>query len=405
MDKYRYGLRKHKRSNQTTPSVEEMTRHLLRRIRLSLAMCLTACVTAMVGCSDNVSAPTPSAAVRSAQSKTDATEYEVTDLGSFGIGATISFAIDKQGTVLGRYTRADGAFRSFRRTEKDGYEDLGDFEGRAFQILNTNDRGLLNGNVSVGPGVQRAVAWVPKEGFTYLDGTNTGSTLGSNDRGAIAGTRTEIGKSSAFVWTEEAGVQLIPVLIAGRTIVNSTGADLNNDGTFAGTVVSRPVGGGPTFNRAFVYDATGATTLIPPLGPTNVGVTSISDEGLVVGASETRAPLPGERRASPLASSPGDVPVHAWKWSQSLGLVDLGTLGGKHSVAWDSDKDGNVYGWSSDAANRRHAVKWSIDGSVVDLGSLGGDTFIGGLNKHGVLTGWSVAPDGVAHAALFEPNK
>ena len=109
MDKYRYGLRKHKRSNQTTPSVEEMTRHLLRRMRLSLAICLTACVTAMVGCSDSVNAPTQSAAVRSEQSKTDATEYEVTDLGSFGIGATISLAIDKQGTVLGRSSAGIGA--------------------------------------------------------------------------------------------------------------------------------------------------------------------------------------------------------------------------------------------------------------------------------------------------------
>lgn len=369
---------------------------------VGLLLCI--CAVAMVACSDTVGAPTEVSMVRPSQSTTRATTYNMTDLGSFGIGSTTSFAIDKHGTILGRYTRANGSPGSFRHTDKDGYEDLGDFEGRAFLILNTNDHGMLNGSVFMGPGVQRAVAWLPKDGFVYLDGANSGGTLGSNDRGAIAGTRTGPGTSAAFAWSEESGVELIPVLIPGRTVASSGGSDLNNGGVFAGTVVSRPDAGGPSTNRAFVWDAVNGTTLIPPLGPANVGVTSISDEGLVTGASETRAPLFGERRSSPLAANPGDVPVHAWKWSSALGLVDLGTLGGKHSVAWASDRDGNVYGWASDAANVQHAVKWFADGSIIDLGSLGGNTVVGGLNKHGVVTGWSIAPDGKAHAVLFKPT-
>lgn len=363
------------------------------------------CAVVTVACSDSVGAPTEVSMVRPAHSTTTATAYDVTDLGFFGIGLTSSFAIDKHGTILGRYTRANGALGSFRYTGKDGYEDLGDFEGRPFLILNTNDHGMLNGSVLVGPGVQRAVAWLPQGGFVYLDGTNSGSSLGSNDRGAVAGTRTGTGALAAFAWSEESGVELIPVLIPGRTVVNSGGSDLNNEGVFVGTVVSRPDGGGLLTNRAFVWDAVSGTTLIPPLGPANVGVTSISDEGLVTGASETRTPLFGERRSSPLASSPGDVPVHAWKWSRALGLVDLGTLGGKHSVAWASDRDGNVYGWASDAANVQHAVKWFADGAIIDLGSLGGNTVVGGLNKHGEVAGWSIAPDGKAHAVLFTPRK
>lgn len=362
------------------------------------------CAMAILACSDRMGAPTEVSLAGPSLSRTDATAYSVTDLGTFGIGPTISFAIDKHGTVLGRFTRAGGTPGSFRRTDKDGYEDLGSFEGRPFLILNTNDHGLLNGSVVVGPGVQRAVAWLPRGGFVYLDGNNSGGTLGSNDRGAVAGTRTGPGTSAAFVWTEKSGVELIPVLIPGRTVLRSGGSDLNNRGVFAGTVASRPDdASGPITNRAFVWDAATGTSVIPPLGPANVGVTSISDEGLVTGASETRMAAFGELRPGPLASSPGDVPVHAWKWSSALGLVDLGTLGGQHSVAWDSDKDGNVYGWASDAANVQHAVKWLADGGIVDLGSLGGNTVIGGLNKHGLVTGWSIAPDGKAHAVLFKP--
>lgn len=126
-------------------------------------------------------------------------------------------------------------------------------------------------------------------------------------------------------------------------------------------------------------------TIIPPLGQANVGVTHVSDEGLVVGASEMRRPLPGDIQGAPLRANPGTIPVHAWKWSAAGGLVDLGTLGGDHGVTWNADRDGNVYGWASDAAGMQHAVKWPSGGGVIDLGGLGGNTVPGGLNKHGVV--------------------
>lgn len=378
-----------------------MTSHTPSRILLALSAGLLG----TMACSDTTLAPARPSLVPASLSKTDARAYDIIDLGTFGIGPTIALAIDKHETVLGRYTRADGAPRSFKWTEEHGFADLGEFEGHAFLVLNTNDHGLLNGSIFAGPGVQRAVAWLPGEGFVYLDGTNTGGTLGSNDRGAIAGTRTGIGTSAAFIWTQDAGVQLVPLAVDGRSIRASSGGDVNDDGAVAGTLTLRSITAGPNENRGYVWHATGGTTLIPPLGPAAVGVTFISEEGMVLGASETRLPLPGERRASPLASSPGDVPVHAWKWSADLGLVDLGTLGGKHSVAWHADRDGNVYGWASDATSVRHAVKWAIDGTVVDLGTLGGSTVIGGLNKHGVLTGWSAPATGPAHAVLFIPKK
>jgi probable HAF family extracellular repeat protein len=184
--------------------------------------------------------------------------------------------------------------------------------------------------------------------------------------------------------------------------MRSGASDLNNSGTVAGQVSY--IIGGVMHARAFTWDEATGTTLIPPLGPGNVGVTYVSDEGLVLGASEMRQPLPGETRVNPLASTPGTIPVHAWKWSAAGGLVDLGTLGGDHSVAWNADRAGNVYGWASDAAGAQHAVKWTADGGIVDLGGLGGNTLTGGLNKHGVVAGWSTVA-GQAHAVIFAPRK
>lgn len=332
----------------------------------------------------------------------DAQQYDVRDLGTFGGLPTIALDIDKHGTVFGRYGTGTSQ-RSYRWTEPGGYEDLGEIDGAAFQILTANDHGLLNGSVFTSSG-QRGAAWVPRRGFVLVDPQFTGGTLGSNDHGVVAGTRNEPGGvTRAFLWSERGGLSFVPVTVENASSLRSGAADVNNAGVVAGRVAF--VQGGAVQFRAYVWSEAAGTTLIPPLGPSDVGVTYVSDEGLVLGASEMRRPMPGEPRANPIASSPGTIPVHAWKWSAAGGLVDLGTLGGDHSGAWNADRDGNVYGWASDAAGVQHAVKWTADGGIVDLGGLGGNSVTGGLNKHGVVAGWSTAADGVAHAVVFTPRK
>lgn len=332
----------------------------------------------------------------------DATQYDVRDLGTFGGNPTIGLDMDKHGTVFGRYGTGLGQ-RSFRWTEAGGYEDLGEIDGAAFQFLTANDHGLLNGSVFT-PAGQRGAAWVPRTGFVLLDPAFPGSTFGNNDHGVVAGTRNEGGGlTRAYLWSENDGLWFVPVVVEGASSQRSGAADVNNFGVVAGQVAFVDATG--IQRRAFVWDEVTGTTLIPPLGPWDVGVTFISDDGLVVGASHTRRPVPGEPSTTPLASNPGTIPVHAWKWSADGGLVNLGTLGGDHSVPWNADRDGNVYGWASDAAGVQHAVKWTADGAIVDLGGLGGNTLTGGLNKHGIVAGWSMAADGVAHAVVFTPAK
>lgn len=335
------------------------------------------------------------------QTRYDAQQYEVRDLGTFGGLPTIGLDIDKHGTVFGRYGTGPSQ-RSFRWTEAAGHEDLGEIGGAAFQFLTTNDHGLLNGSVFT-PSGQRGAALVPGTGFVLLDPAFPGSTLGSNDRGVVAGTRNEGGVTRAYLWSMKDGLSFVPVAVDGASSLRSSAADVNNFGVVAGTLAFIDAAG--IQRRAFVWDEVTGTTLVPPLGPGDVGVTYVSDQGLVVGASHTRRPLPGEPSTTPIGSNPGTIPVHAWKWSTEGGLVDLGTLGGNHSVAWNADRDGNVFGWASDAAGVQHAVKWTADGGIVDLGTLDGNAVTGGLNKHGVVVGWSSGADGIAHAVLFTPVK
>ena len=362
---------------------------------------LLAAAVSVAGCTETAFEPARQpAGLRPTQY--DAQQYEIRDLGTFGGLPTIALDIDKHGAVFGRYGTGTSQ-RSYRWTEAGGYEDLGAIDGAAFQILTANDHGLLNGSIFSAVG-QRAAAWLPHSGFVLLDPAFPGNTLGSNDRGDVAGTRFEsAGASRAFLWSEQDGLRLVPVHVEGGVVVRTTAADVNDFGVVAGTVTYSIAG--INRMRAFVWDEGNGTILLPAVGPANFGVTYISDEGLVLGAAQTRRPLHGELQTNPLASNPGTIPVHAWKWSPAGGLVDLGTLGGDHSVAWNADRDGNVYGWASDADGVQHAVKWSADGAIVDLGGLGGNTLTGGLNKHGVVAGWSTAAGGVAHAVVFTPLK
>jgi probable HAF family extracellular repeat protein len=59
--------------------------------------------------------------------------------------------------------------------------------------------------------------------------------------------------------------------------------------------------------------------------------------------------------------------------SISLTRVDVGTLGGVSSYAADINSANTVVGWSETAAGATHAFRWSSTGGIVDLGTLPGD--------------------------------
>ena len=69
--------------------------------------------------------------------------------------------------------------------------------------------------------------------------------------------------------------------------------------------------------------------------------------------------------------------THAYVWSESNGMRDLGTLGGPHSLAWAINNVGQVVGGSDiktppNTYPTQHAFLWSPGtGEMQDLGSLG----------------------------------
>jgi len=82
--------------------------------------------------------------------------------------------------------------------------------------------------------------------------------------------------------------------------------------------------------------------------------------------------------------------------SVSVTRVDLGTLGGVSSYAADINSGNTVVGWSETPAGATHAFRWSATEGMVDLGTLPGDAMSravavldGGMQDGGQILGVS----------------
>jgi probable HAF family extracellular repeat protein len=68
---------------------------------------------------------------------------------------------------------------------------------------------------------------------------------------------------------------------------------------------------------------------------------ALNDRGQVIGNSRS-----------------GGGPFHAFVWEKGK-MTDLGTLGGRESVAAALNERGQIVGWSETRSGTRHAVLWT----------------------------------------------
>src|SRR5215510_9219234 len=136
---------------------------------------------------------------------------------------------------------------------------------------------------------------------------------------------------------------------------------------------------GDRASHAFVWTLTGGMQDLGTLGGGSSAAVAVSESGHVVGESDG----------------------HAFLWTQAGGMIDLGTLGGSTSAAAAVNVAGQVVGWSFTAEGTRHAFFWSPSQGMIDLGTLGGaDSDAWAVNDVGQVAGESDGPHG-HHAFLW----
>ena len=185
--------------------------------------------------------------------------------------------------------------------------------------------------------------------------------------------------------------------------------------------------------RAFIWDATTGLVDIGHLGGGRSWATGIDLYGTgICGTSETAAGNLHAFWRNPLSSTLVDCgtlggtwsqglaingslvvgksgtsqgATRAFMWESSMGMVDLGTLGGSMSVASGISINGYICGWSQNSSGQVHPFVWDASSGMVDCGTLGGTWgFAMGVNNVRQVVGSAETASGDLHAFLWDSD-
>ena len=140
----------------------------------------------------------------------------------------------------------------------------------------------------------------------------------------------------------------------------------------------------------------GLTYHLTPIGPPGSVAYAINENRQIAGVSNQLAPFA----------------IHSFVVQPDLSLVDLLTLGGTETYAYDINDLGQVVGWSSLSTEpnpRYHAFRANGTQpltSTNDLGTLGGNLSVArGINNRGEVVGQSETSGHEFHAFRTRPNQ
>jgi probable HAF family extracellular repeat protein len=191
-----------------------------------------------------------------------------------------------------------------------------------------------------------------------------------NSRGQVVGISTLAGDNEQHAVLWQSG----KIIDLGQAGVQSEAYGINGVGDIVGHIENRPT----------VWRTDGSVVELGAFGAAQ----DISENGQIVGFARVQ-----------------DGTYHATLWEGGR-TVDLGTLGGPHSVAHAINARGQIVG-ESEVLSRAgpRAFIWE-DGLIRDIGTLGGCCSIAlGINAAGEVVGWSALADGTAHAFLWWNGK
>ena len=251
------------------------------------------------------------------------------------------------------------------------------------------------GPVNVSPETG-AFSWTPTGGLVAIGAVRRfeqNRAVAVNDSGQVVGSIA----NHAFLWTLPTGI--IDLGTLGGTTSEATA--INASGQVTGWSEIDLTGTGR--RHAFLWTAAGGMRDLGTLGGASDDVSearAVNVNTRVVGWSEGRSEIDGFR--------------HAFSWTPAEGMVDLGTLGGRDSDAVAVNATDRIVGWSEIAIGDDpfgdgavHAFSWTPTDGMVDLGTLGGvSSKATAVSATGQIVGWSeiAIGDDAVHAFSWTPR-
>ena len=213
----------------------------------------------------------------------------------------------------------------------------------------------------------KAYRWTVASKYQILGSQGTSDFFGAgavpNNGSVIVGEHPQPNQFAAFRWTAAQGMVQLPMNIASA--VTADGA---------------MVAGGDNW-----WKTSGQTGIFGPFP-------GEQDQTAAFGLSGT-SQAPVAVGAAIKGSDPFGPTFHAFRWTPSGGLVDLGLTTGTESIATAISGDGTVImGEARDANRFWRAFRWTASTGMVDIGTLGGpESAAFAVNKDGsVIVGSSL---------------
>ncbi|MDN5752032.1 MAG: PEPxxWA-CTERM sorting domain-containing protein [Nitrosospira sp.] len=284
---------------------------------------------------------------------------EVTYLGTLGGPNTYAYGINDSGQVVGVSSIGDDTSHAFITGPNGmGMIDLGTLGGVSSGATGINDSGQVVGYSYQG-GVHAFITGPDGMGMTDLGtlGGNESLAYGINNSGQVVGrSDTADGPGHAFI-TGPNGMGMTDLGTLGGN--ESLAYGINNSGQVVGR---SDTADGPWWH-AFITGPNGmGMTDLGTLGGIFSEAYGINDSGQVVGVSSTKE----------LDRHGNYSSAHAFiTGPNSIGMTDLGTLGGDYSAAYGINDSGQVMGYSTTAAGSLHAFITGPNGlGMTDLNSI-----------------------------------
>jgi probable HAF family extracellular repeat protein len=283
---------------------------------------------------------------------------------SFGFlrGGELSeaFAISADGSIAAGFAEKRLPDRSFDNfafhwTPRSRLKSIGTLGGSYSEASGISaDGSVIVGGAQNAAGIQRAFRWNTAGMLDLSTNANEASfALGvSPDGNVVVGWVTDdLGQEQPFRWSAGTGMQNLGTFGGLRGFAH----DANEDGT---VVVGSARNAAQTL-RAFRWTAeTGLVDLGDLGGGSSEAYAITPDSAVIVGQS-----------SAPPAGDPFIATTHAFRWTPTNGMEDLGLLpGGQISRAFDVSADGTHIVGSADNSNSvRVAVLWTAETGLFDL--------------------------------------